>query len=106
MLFKMLPENDPVVRLSINKDEYFTGCIQAQDVRQLYVEDKTGTTLFYAQKEVDWKILVFDPDTKWATMIEYAYEKVRTCHQSLDRFITEFPPIGIEYRSKLDDKNT
>ena len=96
----MMKQQKAVVRLTINEGQFFVGCLQADNLRQLYVEDATGETLFMAYRHgnIPWEIVVFK-DGRWKIMLQFAYEKVRTCMDSIDRFISEFPPIGVAYQS-------
>lgn len=98
MLYKMQLK-EPVVRLSLNEGQYFAGCIEADGLRQVYLENEQGATLFMAcrNEKEPWEIVVFR-EGPWKTLLEYAYEKVRTCIGSLEKFISEFPPIGIIYQ--------
>lgn len=84
-------------KISINEGQFYVGYTDRRPYRFVYVEDgPTGQEVFRAFKDPDspWEIVNYKSGT-WVRMLEYAYEKVRTCMGSLDKFITEFPPMGI-----------
>lgn len=84
-------------KVSINEGQYYLAAIDRPPYRFVFVEDAAGKTQFYAGKEDkgDWDISTCSSDDDWLRILEYAYDKIRTSLDDMDRFITEFPPIGI-----------
>ena len=97
-ILKNLRIKDDRKRITINQGQYYIGYKGRAPYRFVFVNDgASGEELFLAGREDgdrQWEILTHKPG-KWITMLEYAYDKVRTCMGELDKFITEFPPIGI-----------
>lgn len=83
-------------KISIN-GECFVSVFQ--DPRTLWLTDREGKALFIARREEDrpWEIVTFNTteDNSWVLLLEYAYEKTRTCMTSAEKFVNEFPPMGI-----------
>jgi hypothetical protein len=84
-------------KITINEGQYHIGYLERSPYRIVYLEDgDSGQELFRALKDPNtpWEIIRHEKGN-WVRMLEYAYEKVRTCMGSLDKFVTEFPPMGV-----------
>lgn len=84
-------------QISINEGELYISATNRYPYRFVKVIDSEGKILFSAGKEnnAPWDISTYDTVTEWLRLLEYAYDKVRTSMTSMDRFIEEFPPLGI-----------
>lgn len=92
------------VRLDVNENMFQMGRLTTSaDARVVYVESHTGATLFYASViDGTWVIDVFK-EGPWTQTLEYAYDKVVTCRDSMESWVTEFPPIGVVFHGEESD---
>lgn len=81
-------------KLTINHDEIYVGKFTLP-TQMVYVEDTRGKTLFFAEyAEEKWTIDV-SSQGKWRMLLEYAFDKVRSSMSSVQRWVEEYPPIGV-----------
>ena len=93
---KILTENRPPdIRFELQRGKYYFGTTSDDKQTVYYVEHQFGETLFYATREGNQvTIHVFKPG-EWRELMEHMYNKVRTCMDSPERWIAEYPHMGL-----------
>lgn len=76
--------------------------VNFEDGNTMYlVEALGGETLFLAEAGPDKELsLQVEKTGPWMKLLEQAYDKVRSCIDSADKWKETFPPIGIVYLNK------
>lgn len=81
-------------RISINEGVIIIGK-HTYPYTAVFVEKPDGEPLFFATKGDDGWGVDITTEGRWRMLLEFAFDKVRSCRHSIDRWITEFPPIGV-----------
>lgn len=65
-------------------------------IHRLSIKDFKGDLVFLAlPRNNSWEFIRSDLTEKELLLLEHTFDKVRTCMDSIDKFINEYPPIGI-----------